>query len=45
MGKVSGQRPWNANEDVYAAVQERVTKYVKQGRLGILEMHIGVQRV
>ncbi len=33
--KVSGQRPWNANEDVYAAVQERVTKYVKQGRLGI----------
>ena len=33
--KVSGQRPWNANEDVYAQVQERVTKYVKQGRLGI----------
>ena len=33
--KVSGQRPWNANEDVYTAVQERVTKYVKQGRLGI----------
>ncbi|MGE4462689.1 MAG: nickel-dependent hydrogenase large subunit [Arcobacter sp.] len=32
---VSGHRPWNANEDVYAAVQERVTKYVKQGRLGI----------
>ena len=32
---LSGQRPWNANEDVYAAVQERVTKYVKQGRLGI----------
>ena len=33
--KVSGQRPWNANEDVYAQVQERVTKYIKQGRLGI----------
>jgi len=33
--KVSGQRPWNASEDNYAAVQERVTKYVKQGRLGI----------
>jgi quinone-reactive Ni/Fe-hydrogenase large subunit len=32
---VSGHRPWNASEDVYAAVQERVTKYVKQGRLGI----------
>jgi quinone-reactive Ni/Fe-hydrogenase large subunit len=33
--KLSGQRPWNASEDNYAAVQERVTKYVKQGRLGI----------
>ncbi|ADG93019.1 nickel-dependent hydrogenase large subunit [Arcobacter nitrofigilis DSM 7299] len=33
--KLSGQRPWNASEDVYAEVQERVTKYVKQGRLGI----------
>ncbi len=33
--KVSGQKAWNANEDVYTAVQERVTKYVKQGRLGI----------
>ncbi len=32
---VSGQRPWNAAEDVYAQVQERVTRYVKQGRLGI----------
>ena len=32
---VSGERPWNANEDVYAQVQERVTRYVKQGRLGI----------
>ncbi len=32
---LSGQRPWNANEDVYKQVQERVTKYVKQGRLGI----------
>jgi len=33
--KVSGARPWNASEDVFAEVQERVTKYVKQGRLGI----------
>ena len=33
--KVSGQKAWNANEDVYTAVQERVTKYIKQGRLGI----------
>ena len=33
--KVAGTRPWNASEDVYAEVQERVTKYVKQGRLGI----------
>ena len=41
---VSGQRPWNATEDVYAQVQERVTKYVKQGRLGILETHIGAQK-
>lgn len=32
---VSGQRPWNANEDHYKQVQERVTKYIKQGRLGI----------
>jgi quinone-reactive Ni/Fe-hydrogenase large subunit len=32
---VSGQRPFNASEDVYAQVQERVTRYVKQGRLGI----------
>ncbi|WP_368030912.1 nickel-dependent hydrogenase large subunit [Arcobacter sp. s6] len=32
---LSGQRPWNANEDVYAEVQSRVTRYVKQGRLGI----------
>ena len=32
---VSGQRPWNASEDVYVQVQERVTRYVKQGRLGI----------
>ena len=33
--KIAGTRPWNASEDVYAEVQERVTKYVKQGRLGI----------
>eukprot|EP00792_Barthelona_sp_PAP020_P000288 TRINITY_DN1042_c0_g1_i2.p1 TRINITY_DN1042_c0_g1~~TRINITY_DN1042_c0_g1_i2.p1 ORF type:complete len:579 (+),score=125.57 TRINITY_DN1042_c0_g1_i2:1154-2890(+) len=33
--KVHGQRPWNASEDVFAEVQERVTKYVKQGRLGV----------
>ncbi|WP_424208723.1 nickel-dependent hydrogenase large subunit [Arcobacter sp.] len=33
--KLSGQRPWNASEDVFAEVQERVTKYVKQGRLGV----------
>ena len=32
---LSGHRPWNASEDNYAAVQERVTRYVKQGRLGI----------
>ncbi len=33
--KVSGQRAWNASEDNYAEVQARVTRYVKQGRLGI----------
>lgn len=33
--KLSGQRPWNASEDVFAEVQARVTKYVKQGRLGV----------
>ncbi len=33
--KVSGHRPWNASEDVYAQVQQRVSRYVKQGRLGI----------
>jgi len=33
--KLSGQRSWNASEDVFAGVQERVTKYVKQGRLGV----------
>ncbi|XOB63439.1 nickel-dependent hydrogenase large subunit [Campylobacterota bacterium DY0563] len=33
--KVAGTRPWNASEDVFAEVQERVTKYVKQGRLGV----------
>jgi len=32
---VSGQRAWNASEETYIQVQERVTKYVKQGRLGI----------
>ena len=32
---LSAHRPWNASEDNYAAVQERVTRYVKQGRLGI----------
>ncbi len=32
---LSGERPWNASEDVYAEVQSRVTRYVKQGRLGI----------
>lgn len=33
--KLSGQRPWNASEDNYIEVKQRVTKYVKQGRLGI----------
>ncbi len=33
--RVHGQRAWKASEDEFAAVQERVTKYVKQGRLGI----------
>lgn len=33
--KLSGERPWNASEDVFAEVQARVTKYIKQGRLGI----------
>ncbi|UTJ07691.1 nickel-dependent hydrogenase large subunit [Arcobacter roscoffensis] len=33
--KVAGDRPWNASEDNYKAVQERVEKYIKQGRLGI----------
>lgn len=32
---LSGQRAWNANEDVYIQVKERVQKYIKQGRLGI----------
>lgn len=32
---VSGQRAWNASEDVYIQVKERVVKYIKQGRLGI----------
>ena len=32
---LSGQKPWNASEDVYSEVQSRVTRYVKQGRLGI----------
>lgn len=32
---VSGQRAWNASEDVYIQVKERVAKYIKQGRLGI----------
>lgn len=33
--KVAGTRAWNASEDVFAEVQARVTKYVKQGRLGV----------
>jgi len=33
--KLSGQRSWKASEDTFIEVQERVTKYVKQGRLGI----------
>ena len=33
--KLSGQRAWNASEDVFAEVQARITKYVKQGRLGV----------
>lgn len=32
---LSGQRDWNASEDVYIQVKQRVAKYVKQGRLGI----------
>ena len=32
---LSGQRAWNASEDVYIQVKERVQKYIKQGRLGI----------
>ncbi len=32
--KVSA-KPWNVSEATYKAVQERVTKFVKQGRLGI----------
>ncbi len=34
-GKVAGNGSWNANEDNYKRVQDRVTKYIKQGRLGI----------
>jgi len=33
--KLSGHRSWKASEDTFIEVQERVTKYVKQGRLGI----------
>ena len=33
--KLSGQRAWNASEDGFAEVQARITKYVKQGRLGV----------
>lgn len=32
---LSGQKAWNASEDVYIQVKERVQKYIKQGRLGI----------
>ena len=32
---LSGQRAWNASEDVYIQVKERVQKYIKQRRLGI----------
>lgn len=32
---VSGELPWNSSESRYKEVQQRVTKYVKQGRLGI----------
>ena len=32
---LSGQRAWNASEDVYIQVKDRVQKYIKQGRLGI----------
>ncbi len=33
--KAAGGLAWNASEDNYKAVQARVTKYVKQGRLGV----------
>ncbi|WP_044415341.1 nickel-dependent hydrogenase large subunit [Halarcobacter anaerophilus] len=33
--KIAGTRAWNASEDNYKEVQDRVTKYVKQGRLGV----------
>ncbi|NPA29886.1 MAG: nickel-dependent hydrogenase large subunit [Epsilonproteobacteria bacterium] len=32
---VAGERPWTDSESEFAAVQERVAKFVKQGRLGI----------
>jgi quinone-reactive Ni/Fe-hydrogenase large subunit len=32
---VAKTNPWNASVSTYKQVQERVTKYVKQGRLGI----------
>lgn len=32
---VAKTNPWNASVSAYKQVQERVTKYVKQGRLGI----------
>lgn len=32
---LSGQRAWNASEDIYIQVKDRVQKYIKQGRLGI----------
>ena len=31
----NGENPWNSSVSAYKQVQERVTKYVKQGRLGI----------
>ncbi|WP_419770048.1 MAG: nickel-dependent hydrogenase large subunit [Candidatus Marinarcus sp.] len=32
---VAKSNPWNASVSAYKQVQERVTKYVKQGRLGV----------
>ncbi|WP_456322932.1 nickel-dependent hydrogenase large subunit [Hydrogenimonas sp.] len=32
---ISGEKPWTDSESEFAQVQERVAKFVKQGRLGI----------